>query len=175
MKPFGTLSVAGLLFAALAGPAPAQVVSESVDLSAMQKIRDEGLNRSKLDELATYLTDVIGARLTNSPGSRRANDWAAETFRSWGLANVTLEPWDSAFGRGWEVVNYSGRILEPWPKPLSAYPQAWSGSTLVKNKPAMVTCQAVILDVRDSTDLAKYAGKLKGACVLRGVPRAIPP
>ncbi|HEV8151009.1 MAG TPA: M20/M25/M40 family metallo-hydrolase [Gemmatimonadales bacterium] len=153
----------------------AQVVSESVDLSVVQKIKDEGMTRSKLDDLALYLNDVIGARLTNSPASRRANEWAAETFRSWGLANVKVEPWDSAFGRGWEIVSYSGRILEPWPKPLAAYPQAWSGGTLVKGKPATLTCQAVILDVKDSTDIAKYTGKLRGTCVLRGAPRVIPP
>jgi hypothetical protein len=153
----------------------AQVVSEHVDLSVMQKIRDEGLTRSKLDDLASYLTDVIGARLTNSPASRKANAWAAETFRSWGLANVKEEPWDSAFGRGWEIVSYSGRILDPWPKPLAAYPQAWSGSTLVKGKPGTITCQAVVLDIKDSTDIAKYTGKLRGACVLRGTPRGIAP
>ena len=155
--------------------AAAQTVSESVDLSVVQKIKDEGMARSKLDDLATYLTDVIGARLTNSPASRRANEWAAETFRSWGLANVKVEPWDSAFGRGWEVVNYAGRILDPWPKPLAAYPQAWSGSTLVKGKPATVSCPVIALDIRDSTDFAKYTGKLKGACVLRGAPRVVGP
>ncbi len=155
--------------------ASAQVVSEHVDLSVAQKIREEGLNHSKLDDLASYLTDVIGARLTNSPASRKANAWAAETFRSWGLANVKEEAWDSAFGRGWEIVSYSGRILEPWPKPLAAYPQAWSGSTLVKGKPGTITCQAVVLDVKDSTDLAKYTGKLRGACVLRGAARTVGP
>lgn len=170
-----TLSLTALALAASLTTAHAQVVSEAVDLSVVQKIKDEGMNRSKLDDLASYLNDVIGARLTNSPASRRANEWAAETFRSWGLANVKLEPWDSAFGRGWEIVSYSGRILEPWPKPLAAYPQAWSGSTLVKGKPATIACQAVVVEIRDSTDFAKYAGKLKGACVLRGAPRAIPP
>jgi hypothetical protein len=147
-----------------------------VDLSAVQKIRDEGMNRSKINDLASYLTDVIGARLTNSPGSRKANEWAAQTFRSWGLANVKIEPWDTTFGRGWEIVSYSGRILDPWTKPLDAYPQAWSGSTLdARGRPTTLTCPVVIFEVRDSTDLAKYAGKLKGACVLRGAQAAIGP
>jgi len=159
----------------LPATARGQVINEHVDLSVMQKIRDEGLTHSKLDDLASYLTDVIGARLTNSPASRKANAWAAETFRSWGLANVKEEPWDSAFGRGWEIVSYSGRILDPWPKPLAAYPQAWSGSTLVKGKPGTITCQAVVLDIKDSTDIAKYTGKLRGTCVLRGTPRVIAP
>jgi carboxypeptidase Q len=164
------IGMAGCVLALSALPASSQTVMERVDLSAVQKIRDEGLNRSKLDDLASYLTDVIGARLTNSPGSRKANEWAAETLRSWGLANVKVEPWDTTFGRGWEIVSYSGRILEPWTKPLDAYPQAWSGSTK-----GTITCLVVVFEVRDSADLAKYTGKLKGACVLRGAPAVIGP
>ncbi|HET9513469.1 MAG TPA: M28 family peptidase, partial [Gemmatimonadales bacterium] len=170
MKLARAIAMAGCVLAISAAPASSQTIMERVDLSAVQKIRDEGLNRSKVDDLASYLTDVIGARLTNSPGSRKANEWAAETFRSWGLANVKVEPWDTAFGRGWEIVSYSGRILEPWTKPLDAYPQAWSGSTK-----GTITCPVVVFEVRDSADLAKYTGKLKGACVLRGAPAVIGP
>ena len=170
MKLVRAIAMAGGVLALSALPASSQTVMERVDLSAVQKIRDEGLNRSKLDDLASYLTDVIGARLTNSPGSRKANEWAAETFRSWGLANVKVEPWDTTFGRGWEIVSYSGRILDPWTKPLDAYPQAWSGSTK-----GTITCPVVAFEVRDSADLAKYTGKLKGACVLRGAPAVIGP
>ena len=167
---------AGLALALTATSVSAQVVAEKLDLSVVQKIKDEETNRSKVDDLATYLTDVIGARLTNSTGSRKANAWAVETFQSWGLANVKAEAWDSAFGRGWDVVSYSGRILEPWIKPLAAYPQAWSGSTLdAKGKPVTVTCPVVLLDIKDSSDVAKYAGKLKGACVLRTAPPVIGP
>lgn len=176
MKPLRFAFVAGLSLSVFAVSAAAQVVAERVDLAAVQKIRDEGMNRSKLDSLASYLTDVIGARLTNSTGSRKANEWAAQTFRSWGLANVRVEPWDTAFGRGWDLVSYSGRILEPWTKPLDAYPQAWSGSTLdARGRPVTVNCPVVILAIRDSSDVAGYTGKLKGACVLRGAPPVIGP
>ena len=169
-----TLLAAAALAAAV--PSTAQMVQERIDLSAVQKIREEGLTRSRVDSLASYLTDVIGARLTNSPGSRRANAWAAQTLTSWGLSNVKIEPWDTTFGRGWEIVSYSGRILEPWTKPLDAYPQAWSGSTLdARGRPATLTCPVVVLEARDTTELAKYAGKLKGACVLRGAPATIGP
>jgi hypothetical protein len=161
----------------VAVPAPAQgavaapaMVAERLDLSVLQRIRDEGLTRSHVDSLAEYLTDVIGPRLTGSTGMRRADEWVTQTFRQWGLANVAIEPWDSAFGRGWERVTYAGRILEPFIEPLSAQPLAWSGSTR-----GTVTCPVVILDVQDTTQLAAYAGKLKGACVLRGAPREIPP
>jgi carboxypeptidase Q len=170
------LSLVALALALSVASVPAQVVMERVDLSVAQKIRDEEMNHSKLDDLAGYLTDVIGARLTNSTGSRKANDWAAETFRSWGLANVRLEPWDSAFGRGWDLVSYSGRILEPWIKPLAAYPQAWSGSTLdARGKQATITCPVIVLDIKDSTSVDAYKGKLKGACVLRNAPPVVGP
>jgi hypothetical protein len=161
-----------LLFAAL--PLAAQqappVVQEHVDLAVMQRIREEGLTRSHVDSLAEYLTDVIGPRLTGSSGMRHANEWTAQMFRQWGLANVRIEPWDSSFGRGWERVSYSGRILEPFLEPLSAQPLAWSGSTR-----GTVTCPVVLLEVEDTLQLAQYAGRLKGACVLRGAPRDIPP
>ena len=150
-------------------PAPA-AVSERLDLSVLARIRDEGLNRSHVDSLAEYLTDVIGPRLTGSSGMRRADEWVTQTFRSWGLVNVAVEPWDSAFGRGWERVNYAGRMVEPFVQPLSAQALAWSGSTK-----GTVTCPVVILNVQDTAQLAQYAGKLRGACVMRGAPRDIPP
>jgi len=166
-------AAAAFLSLAAAWPAVAQqpaAVQERLDLSVAQRIRDEGLDRSHVDSLAEYLTDVIGPRLTGSTGMRRADEWVTQTFRQWGLANVALDPWDSTFGRGWERVNYAGRILEPFIEPLSAQPLAWSGSTR-----GTVTCPVVILEVQDTTQLEQFAGKLKGACVLRGAPRVIPP
>jgi carboxypeptidase Q len=152
-----TLLVAATL---AAPPAVAQVAQERVDLAVIQKIRDEGLQHSQVPELAGYLTDVIGPRLTGSPAMRRANDWAAEQFRAWGLANVTVEPWGE-FGQGWERVFYSGRVLTPYVQALQAIPTAWTGSTK-----GTVTGPAVIVKADSAADLAQYKGKLKGAIVL---------
>ena len=59
-------------------PAHAQVVAqEAVDLSVIEQIREEGLERSQMDPLAMYMTDVIGPRLTGSPGIQRAREWLA--------------------------------------------------------------------------------------------------
>jgi len=88
-----------------------QVAGELVDLDAVAAIRAEGLENSHMQELAHYLTDVIGPRLTGSPGMREANDWTASMFSEWGLANVTVEPWGE-FGRGWREVSYAGRMVE---------------------------------------------------------------
>jgi hypothetical protein len=157
----------------LTAPLDAQerAVEERLDLAALQRIREEGFNRSQVDSLAGYLTDVVGPRLTGSPGLARAQRWAMERFSAWGLTRARLEPWDSLFGRGWERVSYSGRFLEPFVQPLRAEPQAWSGST-----PGKITCPVVALpEFRDTTEMAQYRGRFRGACVLRSAFRDIGP
>ena len=63
------------------------------------RIRDEGLNHSQVMDTLSYLTDVIGARLTASPNLKRANEWTKDKLQSWGLTNAHLESW-GPFGRG---------------------------------------------------------------------------
>ncbi|TFG49602.1 MAG: M20/M25/M40 family metallo-hydrolase [Gemmatimonadales bacterium] len=159
-----TLASAMLVLAAGlggAGMAGAQVLEARLDLGVLAKIRDEGMNHSRVDSLAQALLDGIGSRLTGSTGMRRAQDWAATTLQGWGLSEVALEPWDSLFGRGWDRVSYAGRFIAPYEQPLRAEPQGWSGSTR-----GTVTCNVVRIDIQDSTQLGQYAGKLKGACVM---------
>jgi hypothetical protein len=146
------------------------VLQERLDLAALERIRDEGLNRSQIDVMAQELLDGIGSRLTGSDQLRKAQSWAVERLRGFGLVNVSMEPWDSLFGRGWERVSYSGRFLEPYVQPLRAEPQAWSGSTR-----GTVTCPVVLLEIQDSTQLAQFAGKLRGACVMWQEWRSIEP
>jgi hypothetical protein len=148
----------------MAAAAGAQVAQESVDLEVVERIREEGLERSQMEELAGYLTDVIGPRLTGSPGMVRANEWTAEKFREWGLANVVIEPWGE-FGRGWERVSYSGRVLTPYLQPLAAQPSAWTGST-----DGTVRGLAMVLEAESPEDLEAYRGTLAGALVLYREP-----
>lgn len=161
------------LAAAVTGFSPLaaqQIVQERVDLGVVERIRDEGLNRSQIERIARTMTDVHGPRLTNSPANRRANAWAAETLKGWGLANATVELWDQPFARGWERLQVSARVLEPTPSLLIADVQAWSGSTR-----GPVACPVVVLEVSDTTDLARYAGTLRGSCVLRSAPGSAEP
>ena len=51
-------------------------------------------------ETLSYLTDVNGPRLTNSPNMHAAAAWAQQQLEGYGLANVALEAW-GPFGRGW--------------------------------------------------------------------------
>src|SRR5581483_11149994 len=68
-----TLTLAGFpLYAQQAQPAP-QPPKNSND--PIERIKDEGLNRSQVMQTLSYLTDVIGPRLTASPNLKRANEW----------------------------------------------------------------------------------------------------
>ena len=160
-------TLAGL--ALIASPARAQVADEKVDLALVQRIRDEGQNRSQIPALTHYLTDVIGPRLTGSQAMRQADEWTAAKLREWGLSNVVIEPWGD-FGRGWERVATSARVLEPFVQPLNAQPVPWTGSTR-----GTVRGRVVIVKADSAADLAAYHGKLRGAIVMvRPAPRPEP-
>ena len=82
--------VALLIFSLTAG---AQIAdTEKVDLDVMAKIRAEGLERSQVMDTLSYLTDVIGPRLTGSPSMKAANEWTKSKMASWGLVNAQVEP-----------------------------------------------------------------------------------
>ena len=167
---------AALLLIAAAAPATAQIVQERVDLSVVQRIRDEALNRPQSDSLLLYMSDVIGPRLTGSPQILQANNWTAQKLREWGFQNVVVEPWDSLFGRAWERVSYSGRILTPFVQPLNAMAQAWSGSTRdSRGRPGPITCTVMRLQINDTTDFAQYNGRVRGGCVMWQAPTPVQP
>ncbi len=147
----------------------AQVVQERVDLDVIRQIREEGLQRSQIEELGGYLTDVIGPRLTGSPAMMKANQWTADRLREWGLANVVVEPWGE-FGRGWENRSFSGRILAPYVQALNALPVAWTAGTN-----SVVAGAAMIVEADSAADLERYRGKLAGAFVLTQEPQVIEP
>ncbi len=147
----------------------AQVAQEAVDLSVIEQIREEGLERSQMDPMAQHLTDVIGPRLTNSPGIRHAREWIAEKFTEWGLQNINAEAWGE-FGQGWSREHYSGQILTPYVQPLHAQAAAWTGST---NGP--VTGQVMIVKADSVSDLEQYRGQLANAFILLDEPRDIDP
>ena len=71
---------------------------EKVDLEIMKKIREEGLERSQVMDTLSWLTDVVGQRLTGSPGMKAANEWTKERLTKYGLVNAQVEPWGT-FGR----------------------------------------------------------------------------
>src|SRR5262249_15338401 len=94
----------------LAIPIVAQMPQEKVDLDAIYKIKDEGLNRSQVMESLSYLSDVYGARLTGSPQIKAAAEWTKKKLSEWELVNVNLETW-GPFGRGWTNEKFTARAI----------------------------------------------------------------
>jgi hypothetical protein len=125
------------------------------------RIRDEGMNRSQVMETLSYLSDVIGPRLTGSPNMKRANEWTRDQLTKWGLKNAQLEPW-GPFGRGWVLKDFSAVLVEPQTIPLIAYPKAWSPRAEIPSG------EVVYVDAREEADLARFKGQLRGKIVLAG-------
>lgn len=150
-------------------PASAKAGVYSAPKAVIDKIRDEGTNRSQVMQTLSYLTDVIGGRLTNSPNMKRANEWTRDTMTKFGLQNARLEAW-GPFGRGWSLKSFSAQVNEPTTFPVIAYPKAWSPSTK-----GAVTSDVVFLDLKSDEDFAKYKGQLRGKIVLISRPRELKP
>jgi hypothetical protein len=136
---------------------------------AIARIRDEGLNHSEVMQTLSYLTEVIGPRLTGSPNLKRANEWSRNKLASWGLTNAHLEAW-GPFGRGWSLKRYSAQVVEPQTIPLIGCPNAWSPGL---DRP--LVADVVFFDVGTNADLEKYKGKLSGAIVLASPLREVKP
>lgn len=131
------------------------------------RIRDEGMNRSQVMHTLSYLSDVIGPRLTASPGLKRANEWTRDQLTKWRLQNAHLEPW-GPFGRGWTLKRFSAQVAEPLNIPLIAYPKAWSPGT-----GGPITREVVYVDAKDEKDLQRFKAKLKDAIVLTAPMREV--
>ena len=160
---------AAILLIALIAPfaAFAQQPSAAEPDATIERIKDEGMNRSQVMQTLSYLSDVIGPRLTASPNMKRACNWTRDTLEKWGMQNAHLEAW-GPFGRGWSLKRFSAQVIEPQDIPLIAYPKAWSPST---NGP--LTGDVVYLDAKTEADLDQYKGKLRGAIVLVQAPREL--
>ena len=138
-----------------------------VDLDVIAKIREEGLQRSQLPNTLSYMTDVLGARLTNSDDMDRAQRWVVEQMKRIGLTNTALEPFMD-YGVSWDNEYVSLHMLEPDYSPLVGYPIAHTPGTDGKQRLGVV-----IGNARTRQDLEKYRGRLRGMAVLSSPPPVI--
>jgi hypothetical protein len=164
-KRIAIVAAAALLVGIIALQTAAQ---EKTDWSAIQRIRQEGLNNSKIVDTLIYLCDIYGPRLSESPGYRRAGQWAVGKLTEMGLVKAKMEPWGT-YGRGWELKKFYAAMTAPQYMPLIAFPKAWTPGTA-----GAVKGDAVLLNVKKVADLDKYKGKLKGAIVLTQGERDLP-
>ncbi len=142
------------------------LAEDKADLAAIYKIKDEGLSRSQVMDILSYLTDVYAPRLAGSPSLRTAAGWVQGKLKEWGLQNVHTESYD--FGRSWELKRFQAHMIEPVYSPLIAYPKAW-----VPGTNGLIRGEAMRVEIASEADLEKYKGKLKGVFVLSQPARQV--
>jgi len=170
----------------------AQTAVYTAPKDVIDKIKDEGMDRSQVMQTLSYMTDVIGPRLTGSPGMKRGNDWTREMLEKWGLQNARLESW-GPFGRGWTLKKFYATVDGPVAFPMIAHPKAWSPGTdtlfpapVVNPKakkpktPAPAapqstayTSEVVTFNPQNEGELEQFKGMLKGKIVLVGAVREL--
>ena len=139
----------------------------AVDWEMVAKIREEGLQRSGISNTLSYMTDVLGARLTNSRDMKHAQSWVIEEMKQMGLVNVVSEPF-MEYGASWDNEYFSLHLLKPDYQPMVGYPIAHTPGTGGKRE-----LEVVIADIRTRQDIEKYKGKLRGLAVLSSPPPAV--
>ena len=134
---------------------------------ALAKIREEGIAHSQAMKITSYLTDVSGPRLTNSPNIKSAAQWALGKMNEWGIANAKLESW-GPFGRGWSNEHFDAAMVKPYHLNIIGSPKAWTPGTN-----GLITGDVIIAVVTTQADIEKYRGKLRGKFVLANAPREV--
>ena len=148
-----------LLALACGGNVSYAQVAESAEWAT--RIKAEGLARSQVEELAQYMTDYVGSRLTASLQKRRADSLMLVKLTEIGLSNPR-SAYATEFTRGgWDVVKTYAAMTKPYYCAFSVNPRAWSGST-----DGLVKGECVVFDVQTKEDLEKYRGKVAGKILL---------
>lgn len=142
---------------------------EQADTAAIARIKEEGTTRSRVMETASWLTNVLGPRLTGSPEYRRAAEWARETLEQTGLENAHIES-AGFFGRGWTLERSSLSVVEPLGFPVVAHPRAWTHGTGGRKR-----AEVILFDAATDSAAATFKGKLKGRVVIMEDPSPVAP
>jgi carboxypeptidase Q len=153
------------MLAALLGAVTPLAAQDAPDGAIVARIRDEGLQRSRVMETFLHLTDVIGPRLTGTPAYKQAADWSAARLLGYGLSGVQLEAWP--FGKGWTLDKLTLEMVEPWYLPLIGFAEAWSPST----KAELLAQPVYIGNFKDSAEVRARAAELRGRIVLATKPQ----
>lgn len=140
--------------------------AQEVDTTAVKIIKKHGLEKSQVMDIASWITDVYGPRLTGSVQLDQAIGWAKGRLNEMGLQNVHTEEW-GPFGRAWSFTRFSIHAdFEHSSFPIIGVPKAWS-------QPIDGKAEAILVDIRTEEDFIKYKGKLKGKIVLIDTMRTV--
>ncbi|MCC5907905.1 MAG: M20/M25/M40 family metallo-hydrolase [Balneolaceae bacterium] len=148
-------------------PAVAQSIhSPSVDLEIVEQIKSEGIDNSNVMKFASWLTDVYGPRLTNSPQMRNAHQYTKSAYEDLGLENAHLHQW-GPFGLGWELQRFAMHANTPYSYfPITAYPKAWSPGY---DEP--VKGEVIFMQIDSAEDLEQYRGQISDKFVMIDLPK----
>jgi len=142
---------------------PLRATNEVINYTDVNKIKAEGMQRSQVMELSSWLSDVYAPRLMGSPMYAKAGEWAMAKMKEWGLVNVKEEPWvnRNGFDRAWTNDKFYMEVVSPDPFPIPGTPTGWTPGTN-----GLVRGEVVLVTAATPEELAAYKGKLKGKWVM---------
>ncbi len=144
---------------------PAMGQTLATEDEVLKNIWKEAMESSELELLAHELFDQIGPRLTGTPQSLKAHEWAVKKYESWNI-KARNEQWGKWLG--WERGVTHIDLLEPRLRTLEGTVLAWSPGT----KSEGITARFIILaDVADSTAFQAWLPDVKGKFVLMSMPQ----
>lgn len=146
-----------------AAPVEAQRLTDSDPV--LQRIWDEGMNNSHFAELSQVLLDEIGPRLTASPQMERAQAWAVETLRSWGV-RAELEQYGT--WEGWDRGVSHIDLVSPRVRSLEGRILAWSPGTGGRPVEGGV---AYLPEIDAPADWQRFLGTVSGKWVMMSYPQ----
>ena len=132
-----------------------------VQNDVLGRIRQEGLERSKVFAYFSTLTDHFGPRLAGTPAYKQSAEWARDRMTEVGLVNAKLEPFP--FGRGWILDRLVVEMVEPRYMPLIGYAEAWSAPTKGE-----IVATPIFLGGKTAAEVTALKDRLKGAIVMTG-------
>ncbi len=127
---------------------------------ALVKIAGEGLLSSHAFQFLTELSDDVGARLTGTPGERKAEEWGVAKMKAIGLENVHTENYQ--IWRGWTRGTAEAEILAPVRHTLHVDAMGWTGSTAASGAEGDV----MPVNLFAIADEIKNVSRLKGKVAL---------
>ena len=152
-----------LILAAGLAVLPLLAQGEKINYEDINKIKAEGMQRSQVMELNSWLSDVYSPRVTGSPTYDKAAKWVMGKLQEWGLVNIKMEPWTDrrGFERGWTNDKFYIQAIAPERFPIPGTPTAWTPGTngLVSGEVALVTATT-------AEELAPLKGTLRGKWII---------
>lgn len=159
------LILGGLLLATIPPADSIEAQEFPTDDAVLEAIWEEGYENSQAYRLAQVLTDVIGPRVTGTPGLDRAHLWLEEIYESW---EIEVEQQEYGTWEGWDVGVLHVDLTSPRRTTLVAHPLAWSPAP-----DGPLEARVVILpDIETPEEFREWMeSEVEGAIVLTSFPQ----